>query len=81
MNISILMWADYLSSKGAHSHSRSTDAFLHPQNLAGFTDEVYAPKRRTDFTAHIKQFNGLAILSGFHISCMSNVLILVSLWL
>jgi hypothetical protein len=52
---------------------------LHPRDLASFTDEVYAPKRRTAFTAHIKQFNGLANISIFHLSCMSNVLMWVSL--
>jgi len=38
---------------------------LHPQDLASFTNEVYAPKRRTAFTAHIKQLNGLANISIF----------------
>jgi hypothetical protein len=41
------------------------------------TNEVYAPKRRTAFTAHIKQFNGLAIILVFHLSCMSNVIMWV----
>ena len=45
----------------------------------GFTNEVYAPKRRTAFTAHIKAINGFAMISGFHPSCMSNVLMWVSL--
>ena len=44
-----------------------------------FTSEVYAPKRRTAFTAHIKQLNSLAIISIFHTSCMSNVLMWVLL--
>jgi len=47
---------------------------LRPRNL---TNGVYAPKQWTAFTAHIKKLNGLAIISVFHLSCMSNVLMWV----
>ena len=43
MIIPVLVWVDYISSKDAHSHSRSNDVFLHPQDLASLTNGIYAP--------------------------------------
>jgi hypothetical protein len=58
---------------GAHSHSRSTDVFLHPRDLAISTKGVYAPKLQTAFTAYIKRIDCSATISGFHNSCVSDL--------